>query len=329
MKAEENDLVSIIIPVYNVEAYVKRCIISVQRQTYKNIEVIIVDDGSTDASKAICDDIAAQDERLFVIHKPNGGLSSTRNAGIKAARGKYVAFVDSDDFVHVEYISVMHKIAVETGAEIVICDYERGKKSGFSIEKSDTSYNLYTSIQMLENWHSDFSTLETIACNKLILRDVFVKIDFHYPEGVFYEDIRTTHLLVDAADIIAVTGRKLYYYYQRKNSITKQLRNEKNIKDNLIAHDIRIDFFVNRGYESAVHRLMIGRQKHYMLMLCLTNSREIKKELKIRFRNSYKSLIEFREITWIEKVMFYFFKIIFIRYSFEKEQIDDIQNRFL
>lgn len=312
MKAEANDLVSIIIPVYNVEAYVRRCITSVQKQTYKNIEVIIVDGGSTDASKAICDDIAAHDDRLFVLHKPNSGLSSARNVGIKAARGKYVAFVDSDDFVHVEYISVMHKIAVETGAEIVICDYERGKKSDFSKEKADNSYNLYTSTQILENWRSDSRRLETFAWNKLILRDVLVKADFQYPEGVIAEDVRTAHLLVNAADIVAVTGRKLYYYFQRKNSLKRQFNNEKNIEDNFAAYDICIDFFINRGYESVVHRSLILRQKNYMYMFWYTNSWKMKKELKKRFRNSYESLMKFREITWTEKVIFYIFKIIFI-----------------
>ena len=312
METQVKDLVSIIIPVYNTEAFVERCIRSVQNQKYRNIEVIIIDDGSTDNSKVVCECMASQDSRLTVIHKPNGGLSSARNVGIKAAHGKYIAFVDSDDFVHEEYISEMYHIAIESGAEMVICHYEKGKKAVFPTDSEDDVYDIYTSAQMLQNWHSILCKQETVSWNKLVLRDILIKYKFQYPEGVFYEDVRTTHLLVAAVNRIAVTRRKLYYYYQRKNSITKRLFNEKNIRDNLGAQDSRLDFFAVEGYEAAMHRLMIGRQKHYMLMFCLTDSPEIKKEIKKRFYNSYTRLIRFREVTGVEKVMFYLFNIIFV-----------------
>lgn len=311
-------MISVIVPVYNVKDYLKRCVDSITSQDYKDLEIILVDDGSTDGSEGICAELAVQDSRIKVIHKENGGLSSARNTGIKVARGKYIAFVDSDDFLHEEYISVMHDIAVESGAEMVICDYEKGKKNTFSEEQTDNPYKLYTSEQMLENWHSGLCTQETVAWCKLILRDVLIKISFQYPEGFFYEDVRTTHLLVEATDEIAVVDRKLYYYYQRKNSIAKRLGNEKNIRDKLEALDSRLDFFKTRGYESTVHRLMIGRQKYYMLMYCLTNSWEIKKKLKILFWDSYKSLIGFSETTWLEKIMFIVFNIFFVHNNLGK-----------
>lgn len=227
MGSDTENLISVIIPVYNVEAYVERCVTSVQNQTYKNLEVIIVDDGSTDRSGEICDSLSAADRRLKVIHKVNGGQSSARNAGIAAAHGNYIAFVDSDDFIHEEYISFMYGIAIESGAQIVICDYEKGNKSEFSVNISDNSYDMYTSSQMLKNWHAGLCAQETTPCNKLILRELLIKMRFCYPEGVYYEDVRTTHLLVEAADEVAVTKRKLYYYYQRKNSTTKRLKNER------------------------------------------------------------------------------------------------------
>lgn len=321
MEAEQKDLVSIIIPVYNVESLVKRCINSVQKQKYKNIEVIIVDDGSTDASKTVCDEMALLDSRLTVIHKSNGGLSSARNIGIKAAHGKYIAFVDSDDFIHEDYILVMHNIAVESGAKMVICNYEKGRSATFSASNIDNSYNLYTSEQMLKNWHGELWAQETPSWNKLIAVDVLSKIDFKFPEGFFYEDISTSHLLVCGADNVAITDRKLYYYYQRKNSITKQLRNEKNIKDNLAAQDNRLDFFKKKEYEGAIHRLMIGRQKYYMLMFCMTDSQKMKIKLKMLFRDYYKLIVRFGEVTWIEKVMFCIFKTIFIHDNSKNEII--------
>lgn len=324
MKLNSKDLISIIIPVYNVETYVNRCLTSVQNQTYDNIEVIIVDDGSTDDSGVICDAMSVKDSRLKVLHKPNGGLSSARNVGIETACGKYIAFVDSDDFLHEEYISHMYRIAVESGAEIVICDYEKGGKSEFTANDSYKSYDVYTSSQMLENWHADLCELETTACNKLILRELLVKTEFCYPEGVFYEDVRTTHLLVESAGKVAVTKRKLYYYYQRKNSTTKSLRSKKNIKDNLTAQDIRLAFFTERGYQEAAQRLAIGRQKFYMLIICITDSREIKKQIKELFLVSYKKLMRFNEISWVDKIMFYIFKVFFVHGVTRRETVDDL-----
>lgn len=312
MEADKKDLISIIIPVYNVEAYVKRCITSVQNQIYENIEVIIVDDGSTDRSGEICDALSASDCRLKVIHKANGGLSSARNAGIAAACGKYIAFVDSDDFIHEEYVSLMYKIAIESGAEIVICDYEKGSKSEFTAKVVNNSYDLYTSSQMLENWHAKLCAQETTSWNKLILRELLIRIGFCYPEGVYYEDVRTTHLLVAASDQVAVTRRRLYYYYQRKNSITKRLKTEKNIRENLMAQDIRLNFFADGGYTSATERLMIGRQKFYMLMFYMTNSKEIKTELKNRFKYTYKSIMKFGDIKRLEKAMFFIFNTFIV-----------------
>ncbi|MCI8967169.1 MAG: glycosyltransferase family 2 protein [Lachnospiraceae bacterium] len=324
MGSDTENLISVIIPVYNVEAYVERCVTSVQNQTYKNLEVIIVDDGSTDRSGEICDSLSAADRRLKVIHKVNGGQSSARNAGIAAAHGNYIAFVDSDDFIHEEYISFMYGIAIESGAQIVICDYEKGNKSEFSVNISDNSYDMYTSSQMLKNWHAGLCAQETTPCNKLILRELLIKMRFCYPEGVYYEDVRTTHLLVEAADEVAVTKRKLYYYYQRKNSTTKRLKNEKNIRDNLTAQDIRLAFFMERGYEEAAHRLVIGRQKFYMLMICMSDSKELIRQIQKLFLGSYKVLMGFQETSWIDKFMFCIFKVIFIHGVTRREIVNDI-----
>lgn len=309
----ENALVSIIVPVYNVSCYLRRCLDSILDQVYKNLEIILIDDGSSDGSGVICDEYQKKDSRIKVIHQKNGGLSYARNMGMNMAMGKYIAFVDSDDFVHEEYVSMMYKIAVESSAQMVICNYEKGKKSYFSGNGKENTYNLYTSTQMLKNWHSTYSTLETPAWNKLIARDVVKETNFQYPEGVFHEDVAATHWLLCGADKVAITERKLYYYFQRKSSITKRLGDTKNINDNLTAQDSRIIFFKKAGYEEAVHRLMIGRQKHYMLMFCVTKSRETKRKLKLLFGDSYKLIISFKETTWIEKCMFYIFNCITYR----------------
>jgi len=117
------DLISVIIPVYNVEPYLKKCLDSVVTQTYKEIEIILVDDGSTDGSGPICDEYAAQDKRIRVIHKRNGGLSDARNVGLDRCSGRYVTFIDSDDYVASDYVERLYRILVEYNADIAVCDY--------------------------------------------------------------------------------------------------------------------------------------------------------------------------------------------------------------
>ena len=117
----EQDLISVIIPVYNVEKYLKRCMDSVLKQTYSNIEIIIVDDGSTDTSGSLCDEYWKKDSRITVFHKENGGLSSARNFGLERVSGNYVCFIDSDDFIHENYISFMYDKIIKNDADICYC----------------------------------------------------------------------------------------------------------------------------------------------------------------------------------------------------------------
>lgn len=306
------DLVSVIVPVYNVELFVERCIRSILEQKYKNIEVIVVDDGTTDNSLRICEELAKQDTRVCIVHKVNGGLSSARNYGLEKAKGKYVVFVDSDDFIHEEYISLMYEIAVKSGANLVICGYEKGKKSNFTNEELDRAYKVYSSEEMLYNWHSILCSKETVSWNKLYLREQLIGMGFKYPVGVYYEDVCTTHLVVDKADKIAVTNSKLYYYYQRKNSISRSLKNEKNIWDNISAQNIRLYFFEEKGYVGAVERLKIGREKFYMLMYFFSKTKETKKVLKKLFKESYTDVCASQEIGMGEKWLFVLFRWIFI-----------------
>lgn len=123
----KEDLISIIVPVYKVENYLSKCLDSMICQTYKNIEIILVDDGSPDNSGKICDDYAKKDSRIKVIHKENGGLSDARNAGLKIATGKYIGFVDSDDYISVEMYEKLYNQAKKEDADIACCNYYRVK----------------------------------------------------------------------------------------------------------------------------------------------------------------------------------------------------------
>lgn len=119
------ELISVIVPVYNVEKYIDKCINSIINQTYKNLEIILVDDGSPDNCGNICDEYSKKDNRIIVIHKENGGVSSARNIGIKNAKGKWITFVDSDDWIENDYVEKLSKIGIQNKAEVVLCGYNR------------------------------------------------------------------------------------------------------------------------------------------------------------------------------------------------------------
>ena len=177
-------LISIIIPVYNVENYLGRCFQSVQKQTYKNLEIILIDDGSTDASGKLCDQYKLHDQRVKVIHQKNGGLSNARNSGLKIAKGEYITFIDADDFIHESYIERLYSLAEMNGSEIVCCNYTRGDADDFSGVKAEKQIEerTYTADEMLRNWHGKYKHLETVIWNKLYKKELFEKIHFNLIE---------------------------------------------------------------------------------------------------------------------------------------------------
>src|SRR5574344_122915 len=144
-----NDLVSIIVPVYKVEPYLKRCLDIILNQTYKNIEIILVDDGSPDKCPQICDEYAKKDNRIIVIHQENGGLSAARNTGLDIAKGEYISFVDSDDWVHLQYIEVLLTSALKENADIIIGNHIRVNNSLIQHEDKYLNIKSYRSLDAL------------------------------------------------------------------------------------------------------------------------------------------------------------------------------------
>ena len=206
-------LISVIVPIYNVERYLEKCILSIQCQTYQNLEIILSDDGSTDHSGAICDHFAALDPRIHVIHKMNGGLSDARNAGIEAASGAYFMFIDSDDFIAPDTIEKLYDAAREHDCEIAVCNIVR-------IYDDGTTEPFYHPVDRLTVWTGQqrFETLkQPSACNKLFRAELFKEVRF--PKGKFYEDTFVYHVLAYQARQIVLTGQDGYYYLSRRDSI--------------------------------------------------------------------------------------------------------------
>lgn len=223
--------ISVIVPVYNVELYIDRCLNSIINQTFKDIEIILVDDGSTDSSGKICDDYKNIDERVIVIHKENGGLSSARNAGLDIARGEYISFIDSDDWIDINMFADMYKILKETDVDICECKFiktdgneevKQYKKEVIILDNIKSSEALYSN-----TWYGS-----TTSWNKLYKADLFEEIRF--PSGKINEDQFVTPQLYLKSRTVAFTNQIYYYYYQSPNSITRSAFNIKKL-DALIA----------------------------------------------------------------------------------------------
>ena len=216
----KNSLVSVVIPVYNVEEYVGRCINSIIAQTYNNLEIILVDDGSTDSSGAICDMYVKSDRRIKVIHKENGGLSDARNAGLKAMKGELVAFVDSDDYVEKNYIAYMLDLLMKYNADISCCGFIETKKDINRWKKNfKTPVCVYNREEAVEDLLYQ-KKISTSACGKLYKRELFEGI--FYPHGKLFEDIITTFMLIERTNIVVVGNQIKYGYFRRKTGIVRR-----------------------------------------------------------------------------------------------------------
>lgn len=222
--------ISIIVPVYNVEAYIEQCVHSVLCQSERNWELILVDDGSCDQSPSICDALAQKDSRIFVIHKPNGGLSDARNAGLQAATGEYVLFLDGDDFWATDAVLArLVERARATNADILCFSYakfyedERPLQPYFQgIEDMPLGLSHHAQLRFLEENGAYIAS----ACNKMIRRNLLSPFE----KGIFSEDIFWSAELLTQADSIDFIGDSLYCYRQRSSSIRHQIK-DKNCTD--------------------------------------------------------------------------------------------------
>ena len=211
-------MISVIVPVYNVEIYLRRCVDSILSQTYSDLEIWLVDDGSTDNSGVICDEYQAMDNRIKVIHQNNQGLSGARNVAIKLFNGEYVTFVDSDDFIHPQMIEMLYKKLIENNVDIAMCGYEKGCDESFDIEKDiEDGYEVISGHDLLLNPNG---YAVNIACAKLYTGDNIKNIA--YPIGKLHEDDYVTYKILYETNRLVFLYGKLYYYFQRNNSITTE-----------------------------------------------------------------------------------------------------------
>lgn len=237
------DLITVVIPVFRVEAYLHRCVDSVLAQTYRNMEVILVDDGSDDGCPVICDAYARQDSRVKVIHQENTGLSGARNTGIEQAKGRYLSFVDSDDYLSPEFLERLYWACVETNSDMSVCRWEYVKGEPVP-EKGSGKIQTFTGRQMLENLYIPDGAYFVVAWNKLYKRELFENI--RYPLGRIHEDEATTYRIYYQVRQAAYLDVSLYGYFVTPSSITRRV-NPKRV-DWVKAVSERIDFLEEKGY---------------------------------------------------------------------------------
>lgn len=258
-------LISIIVPVYNVEKYLEECIDSILNQTYKNLEIILVDDGSTDKSGIICEDYAKIDSRIKVIHKKNGGLSDARNVGIDKALGEFIIFVDSDDYIDKDMCQILINYVCEYNVDIVSCNFK--KVFDNNIEEDNITYfkekiKILTKEEVLKEYFLTLAPEIFATWNKLYKKSLFFTDEkIRFPVNRLHEDIATTYRLYAESKKVILLNELLYNYRQRNNSIMKKI-SHKNIED-LIKNMKEYIAFAN--LKDFKYPVQIGLIKSYLI----------------------------------------------------------------
>lgn len=277
-------MISVIVPVYNVDKYLERCVESIQNQSYKNIEILLIDDGSKDNSGDICDKLASKDSRIIVIHKENGGLSSARNTGLDIAKGQWISFVDSDDYIHRDMLNNLHNCATCNGVAMAIC--------GFTMVDEDGKYlKLYIPTQQvlegieLQRYFFEEGKGKEYVWNKLYNVDIFK--DIRFPIGKLYEDIFILPEVLLRSKKGAFISWEGYYYTQRNSGISKDLNISRQM-DGLEAKQSKLAFM------EKYYPILIPKAKEEIIESCcwlLYKTYEVKgydfKENKLKILNAF------------------------------------------
>ena len=308
----ESKKVSIIIPVFNVENFINKCLESVQCQTYNNIEVFLIDDGSTDASGAICDSFAAKNDNWSVLHQNNQGLSAARNSGIKLATGDYLFFLDSDDFIHPQTIQLLMRVAKHTNSEIIEADY-------FECDQDDNFFkNSYTDDINIKTWNRSQALTNILlnrgcsamACNKLIRSNLFDGISF--PIGKTHEDEFTIPFLVEQVTSYTRLYLPLYAYVQHNSSIMHQVFSEKKL-DAIEAMRLRYEYFTSKypgQFDELVGYTLGSLSNKFLVLYSAELSIHTKQKLYQTARFAFNHITNPDKLPAKQKLSFYFQKVM-------------------
>ena len=277
------DLISVIVPVYNVEKYLHKCIKSILDQTYKNLEIILVNDGSKDNSGMICDEFAKIDSRVKVIHQLNQGASVARNVGIDVSNGDYIGFVDSDDFIEPDMYELLLKNLLKNKVDVSICGIKNIDSNSNGIDVFDSTPEIYKVFSTYEAMESlcENKTINFSFNTKLFKKCLFEK--FRFREGIIFEDMDLMYKIIDISNSVFYTSAPKYNYVFQSSSTLHQPFSKKRL-DSICVYKEFLSF-ISKKYPS-----LLDKAKCYFLELCFINLFEIL-DSKNNFENEKKELI--------------------------------------
>lgn len=300
-----NQLISIIVPVYNVAPYLDLCIESILKQTYKNIEILLIVSKSDDNSVEICESYISRDSRISVIQTPAEGLSKARNDGIEIAKGEWLSFIDSDDFITYDFIEKLHTMAINSNSEIAQCSFLKVSQN------TNSGFGTYSqSLEILSGrdacnylFDTDKSYETVVAWGKIYRKELFDGI--RYPVGRIHEDVATTHKLLYRANRVVRTDSKLYFYRQNETSILGKPYSLKRL-DTLISREERLDFFKESGdlelYSRAQYEMINMVFFSLENVKRLPNTRKIQNELKDKRNYLSREILKDNNIPNLNKI---------------------------
>lgn len=297
--------ISVIVPVYNVQDYVGECLESICNQTFKDIEIIIVNDGSTDKSLTVCEAYKKKDKRIRIISQTNKGLSAARNKGIDNALGEYFIFIDSDDCIEMLYLEELYNMVKKCEVKLAAVGHRNIKQYSKDEYKKlcheDVEVKVYSKSQALIE-HLGTESIDVVAWNKIYAKELFEEI--RYPEGELFEDMKTTYKLLEQVDRVAFLNKKLYCYRQRKGSIGHSEFDKKWYE---LSYAIDAAFEVARKYNGANDELEIF---YFLWKMAFINKmisnrqkdKELEKKIRNNIRKNVKIIMKNNRITIIRKI---------------------------
>ncbi len=317
--SDQTILVSVIVPIYNVEQYLEHCILSLVNQNYKLLEIILIDDGSTDSSGEICEKWLQKDSRIHVIHKKNEGLSAARNTGIVNSHGEFITFVDSDDYVHKDYINnlldacLKNKVKLAIGKLLAVTD---DNPTEWNYDNESSENEILSKEELFLQLFSSRNVETVVACGKIYHRSLWK--DLRFPLGRIHEDAIIVQDIFNQIQDAAWVNRILYYYRSNLNSITQKKYNLQRL-DELYAYERRLSLFHQNKWQMLFQKqLYVYLSRiiyHYQMITKMNNITKIERNEIFKLYNKYLSSISKINKTSLDlkhKVKFNFFRVYFL-----------------
>lgn len=293
--------ISVIVPVYNTEKYVENTLDSILNQTYKNLEIIVINDGSTDNSKQICEKKALTDNRIIMINTENQGAGAARNLGLSKATGEYISFIDSDDLIVPEYYEVLESMIRENDADIAECKFVRINNASEKINQIEEErlefFSREEKLLQLYGIDDKLYINTVIMCNKLFKKELFQNTGILYPINRIIDDEFIIYHLIYNSNKIVVTNKIMYGYVQSQGSVMRNEYPSKRVFDTIDVYDGVYDFFKDKNIVDLEYYILLRYLKYCVELLVKTNNsnmkekEEVKKLIKIKFEEKWEIVL--------------------------------------